>query len=292
MRISDIVRRHRRGMLFAVSLVVIENVAWIVEPSVFGRVIDAMIGAVGKPGSASPLVPLLVWIGVFGINSGVGAIRRSVDQRIYLGMFTEIATGVARSSFDRNLGVSQTTARVQLSREYIQFLQYRVPEIVEQVIAIGGALIGMAFFDMRIASACLIVLAPLVAINSLYSRRVVALHGEVHDSAEEAFEVIAAKDPERVRAYYAAMAVPQQKIANWGAFSFSLMRLVLLGIFLVVLYIAIDLDDFTTGNIYTIVAYIWTFVTSSEYLPDLMESLASLKDMSRRLYVEVGGAQA
>ena len=53
-------------------------------------------------------------------------------------MFTEIATGVAQSSFDRNLALSQTTARVQPSREYIQFMQYRVPEIVEQVIVIGG----------------------------------------------------------------------------------------------------------------------------------------------------------
>ena len=154
------------------------------------------------------------------------------------------------------------------------------------MIAIGGALIGMAFFDIRIASACLVVLVPLVAINRLYNRRVVALHGDVHDSAEEAYEVVATGNPEQVRLYYAGIAVPQQKIANWGAFSFGLMRLVLLGIFLVVLYIAIDLDDFTTGNIYTIVAYIWTFVTSSEYLPDLMESLASLKDLSRRLHDE------
>jgi len=50
-----------------------------------------------------------------------------------------------------------------------------------------------------------------------------------------------------------------------------------------VLFIAIDLDDFTTGNIYSIVAYIWTFITSSEYLPELMESWTSLRDISKRL---------
>lgn len=51
-------------------------------------------------------------------------------------------------------------------------------------------------------------------------------------------------------------------------------------------YIAIDPDDFTTGNIYSIVAYIWTFITSSEYLPELMESWTSLKDISRRIKTE------
>jgi ABC-type multidrug transport system fused ATPase/permease subunit len=75
----------------------------------------------------------------------------------------------------------------------------------------------------------------------------------------------------------------KQKIANWGALNFGVMRFILLFIFLGVLYIAIDLDDFTTGSIYSIVAYIWTFITSSEYLPELMESWTSLKDVSSRL---------
>ena len=61
------------------------------------------------------------------------------------------------------------------------------------------------------------------------------------------------------------------------------MRLALLVIFIAVLYIAIDLDDFSTGAIYSIVAYIWTFITTSEYIPELLESWTSLKDISRRL---------
>ena len=34
--------------------------------------------------------PLGIWIAVFLVNSGVGSVRRSVDQRIYLDMFTEM----------------------------------------------------------------------------------------------------------------------------------------------------------------------------------------------------------
>ncbi len=61
------------------------------------------------------------------------------------------------------------------------------------------------------------------------------------------------------------------------------MRIFLLIIFLVVLFISIDLDNVSTGDIYSIVAYIWTFVTSSEYIPELMESWTSLKDIAKRL---------
>jgi len=112
------------------------------------------------------------------------------------------------------------------------------------------------------------------------------LQSTLHDSYEETFEVFSTRDPERVCSYYAELARSQQKIADWGAMSFGLMRSVLLVIFLVVLYISIDLDDFSTGNIYSIVAYLWTFVTSSEYLPELLESWTSLKDISKRLKAE------
>jgi ABC-type multidrug transport system fused ATPase/permease subunit len=286
MNLIELVRQFKRGIFIALSLVAIENIAWIVEPTLFGNVIDAMIDVAGGEASASILAPLLFWIAAFLTNSGVGGIRRSVDQRIYLNMFTEIATNVSRIAVEHHLSVSKTAARAQLSREYITFFQYRMPEILEQLIAIGGALIGLAFFDYRLALACSVVILPLILVNRVYNKKVVALQATLHDSFEETFEVFSGKDPERVRSYYTELARPQQKIANWGALSFGLMRTVLLVIFLVVLYIAIDLDDFSTGNIYSIVAYLWTFVTSSEYLPELLESWTSLKDISRRLKTE------
>jgi hypothetical protein len=64
------------------------------------------------------------------------------------------------------------------------------------------------------------------------------------------------------------------------------MRLVLLAVFLVVLWVSIDLDDFSTGQLYAIVAYLWTFVTSSEYLPELLESWTGIQDLTRRLRQE------
>ena len=49
-------------------------------------------------------------------------------------------------------------------------------------------------------------------------------------------------------------------------------------------YVCIDLDNFTTGKIYSVVAYLWTFIASTDYLPELMESMASVKDLNQRFY--------
>ncbi|HTY60407.1 MAG TPA: ABC transporter six-transmembrane domain-containing protein, partial [Bacteroidota bacterium] len=225
--LSDIVKQFRKGIIIALSLVVVEHVAWIIEPTLFGNLIDATIDELkGTPGS-SYVLPLCLWVCAFLVNSGVGTARRSVDQRIYLNMFTEIATRVSRAAVERRLSISQTAARAQLSREFITFFQYRIPEIGEQVIAIGGALIGLMFFDYRIALSCLFVVAPLLIVNRFYNRTVVSLQKQIHDSVEETYEVFATKDPEKVREYFTALALPQQRIADWGAVSFGLLRFVL-----------------------------------------------------------------
>jgi ABC-type multidrug transport system fused ATPase/permease subunit len=289
MRLVEIIRKYRRAFFFAVSLVVVEKLAWIVEPTLFGRLLDRLIAFFGAKGHISYTVPLILWIGVFAINSGVGAARRSIDEKIYLKIFTNIAVEVTESSREKGLDVAKTAARVELSRDYVTFLKRRVPDFIEQGFDLGGTAIALAFFDWRISLTCLLIVFPLAVINRFYGWKVKGLQKEFHDMREGVFEIFARKDSRHVRAYYEAMARPQRKIANLGALNFGLIRLFLLGIFLVVLFIAIDIDNLSTGQIYSVVAYLWTFVTSTEYLPDLMESYASLKDIQERVRREIPG---
>ncbi len=285
MKLTELLTRFKKGITVAISLVIVEHVAWIVEPAVFGKVIDALIErASGQAGSINAsLFPLFLWIGVFAINSGTGVIRRIVDQKIYLAMFTQLATDISTVAQEKKFRASKTAALAQLSEQYITFFQYRIPEIIEQVVQIGGAVIALAIFDWRISITCLTIILPLLLINGIYTRKVSGLQKDSHDIFENAYDVFSTQKPEEIHGYYAKSASIKQKIANWGALNFGVMRFILLFIFLAVLYISIDLDDFTTGSIYSIVAYIWTFITSSEYIPELMESWTSLKDISNRL---------
>ncbi len=285
MKLTELLARFKKGISLAVGLVIVEHVAWIVEPAVFGKVIDALIERASGQASSlnASLFPLFLWIGVFAINSGTGVIRRIVDQKIYLSMFTQLATEISTVAKEKKIRASKTAALAQLSEQYITFFQYRVPEIIEQVVQIGGTVIALAVFDWRISITCLTIVFPLLFINKIYTRKVSTLQKDAHDTFENTYDVFSSQKAEEIRNYYTKSAGIKQKIANWGALNFGVMRFILLFIFLAVLYISIDLDDFTTGSIYSIVAYIWTFVTSSEYLPELMESWTSLKDVSNRL---------
>jgi ABC-type multidrug transport system fused ATPase/permease subunit len=337
MNLMLLIKHYKRLIVFALMLVVIEDVAWIVEPYIFGKVIDAVIDVqifekkntiVQSPNKSeqekikeledegllpdsvstdttphnsiwdsikvslkdnpegSIFLPLALWILAFLINSGVGAFRRSIDPKIFLRIYTRIATSISRNSILRKISISKTTARVELSQQFIGFLEFRVPEIIQNAISIGGAVIALYFFDWIISLTCLLIVLPMYIINKLYMRKVGALQKEFHDNYEEIYDVFAKKDPVHVRDYYNNLAKPQKRIANWGAFNFAFMRFTLLIIFLVVLYVAIELDNFSAGELYSIVAYLWTFVSATEYMPELLENWSSMKDIARRLKEE------
>jgi ABC-type multidrug transport system fused ATPase/permease subunit len=286
MTLSEIIRRFGRGVAFAIVLVLIEKLAWIIEPTVFGHLLDRLIDAAQSKTHATYSLALFAWIGVFAVNSGVGAWRRSAGERIYQNMFINVAVSVAETSQEQGLDVAAAAARTELSREYITFLQRRVPDIIEQFFDLGGTVIALSFFDWRISLTCLAVAVPLMYINRLYTNRVTRYHKDVHDRKERLFDVFQKRDLRGIREYYEGLARPQIRIARWGAFNFFALRVFLLFIFLAVLYIAIDLDNLTTGKTYSVVAYLWTFITSTEYIPDLLESATSLREIQARVQRE------
>jgi hypothetical protein len=84
MQIKDVIRRFKGGIFVTTLLVMVENLAWIVEPSVFGAVIDAFINTVSGNESSSiqeRLTALAIWISIYALNSGSGAVRRILDQK-------------------------------------------------------------------------------------------------------------------------------------------------------------------------------------------------------------------
>jgi ABC-type multidrug transport system fused ATPase/permease subunit len=290
MHIIELFKRHKKGIYFAISLVIIENIAWIIEPTFFGQVIDAIFDdeAVfySNEWYYGIFIPLAWWTSMFLINSGVGSIRRYFDPRIFMNIFANIGTTVAKNSIEKDYSVSKTTARAQLSYEFIVFFEFRMPEIIENIIAIGGAIIALYFIDYRISLTCVGIILPLFFLSKYYSKKVSLHQKEFHDNYENMFDIFSQKEPSKINQYFINYANPQKKIGIWNAINFGIMRFFLLIIFLLVLYIAIILDGLSAGEIYSVVAYLWTFITATESLPELLESWTSLKDISKRIKTE------
>jgi ABC-type multidrug transport system fused ATPase/permease subunit len=282
MAFREIAIKYRYSIALILLFVLIENVSFIIEPTFFGKLLDSLIDHFYDHEKVDYILPLIIWIIVYLINVVGGTLHRLFNGSIYSKMYADIATDVVLESKSRGDPTSRMIVRAELVKEYIVFFKERLPEIMWQLSATAGAIIALFFYDYRIALVCLVVIIPIAYINNLNRKNVTLLQKEIHDNQEELFKIMENKDTTKIIQFYRNPILPKTRIARWNAFDYSSVKVLLVIIFIVVLFICVDVDKFTTGRIYSIVAYLWTFIASTEYLPELMESLASVKDLNTR----------
>jgi ABC-type multidrug transport system fused ATPase/permease subunit len=285
--ITQIVKNNKVSIGLVLIIILVENVAWIIEPTFFGKLLDALIDNFYKKENVNYMLPLIIWAFVFLINVAGGTISRFLSGKVYAKIYADVASDVILKSKKKRHSMSKMLARAELAKEYIIFLKDRIPEVLWQLTATIGGIVALFFYDWRIAGICLVVILPMILINNIYRKHVTKLQKSLHDTKEEMFQVVEGKDTAKIAEYYHSMVPPQISIAKWNAFDFGIVKVFLMVIFIVVLFICVDVDKFTTGGIYAIVSYLWTFIASTEYLPGLMESLTSVKDLDSRMKEEV-----
>ncbi|MCX6223772.1 MAG: ABC transporter six-transmembrane domain-containing protein [Bacteroidia bacterium] len=285
--LAQIVRNNKGAVTAVLLFTLLENVAWIIEPTFFGKLLDALIDDFYKDEHVNYMLPLFIWIIIYLFNVVGGTLSRLLSGKVYARIYADVATEVILKSKKNNHPITKMLARAELAKEYIVFLKDRIPEVLWQLSASIGGIIALFFYDWRIAGISVLVIFPIVLINNVYRKHVSKLQKTIHDTREEMNEVLEGEDTSRINEYYHSMVLPQSKIAKWSSFDYGIVKVLLMIIFIVVLFICVDVDKFTTGKIYAIVSYLWTFIASTEYLPGLMESLTSVKDLNTRMKEEV-----
>jgi ABC-type bacteriocin/lantibiotic exporter with double-glycine peptidase domain len=286
MTFKEIALKYKYSIGSILLFVLVENVSFIIEPTFFGKLLDSLIDHFYDHEKADYFLPLVIWIIVYLINVIGGTLHRLYNGSIYSRMYANIATDVVLESKCREEKFSKMLVRAELVKEYIAFFKERLPEVMWQLSATAGAIIAIFFYDYRIAAVCLIVIIPIAVINNLNRKKVTSLQKDIHDNQEELFYLIESRDTSKISQFYLNTISPKTRIARWNAFGYGSVKVLLIVIFVAVLFICVDVDKFTTGRIYAIVAYLWTFIASTDYLPELMESLASMKDLNTRFRTE------
>jgi ABC-type multidrug transport system fused ATPase/permease subunit len=282
MAFRQILLKYRYSIALLLLLVLIENVSWIIEPTFFGKLLDALIDHFYDHENIDYGLPLMIWIIVYFINVVAGSFHRLFNGGLYSKMYADVATNVIEESKSRGYLFSKILVRTELVKEYVTFLKERLPEVMWQISASAGAIIALFFYDYRIALVCLAIIGPIAYINNLNRKNVTRLQKDIHDNQEELYRLIETRDISKIYRFYFNMIGPKTMISRWNAFTHLSVKTLLVIIFIAVLFICVDVDKFSTGSIYSIVAYLWTFIAQTDYLPDLMESIGSVKDLNER----------
>ncbi len=277
------------GIIVVLVLVAIQQGTWVCEPWIFGRVIDDVIPDTDASGQSLPRTwnmlyhALPWWLLVFAVNTIAGGVLRIASERVYGRMYARVAEGLATRAKESKVSVAVTASRAELGRELVAFFEERVPAAMTDFVSLVGVLIALYTYDWRISAACFTILVPLFFVLRAYDRNVSRLTEDMNALREQNTTIFANEPPEGVLGHFNKVADIKRSIGTWNSINFGALRGALLVVFVAVLYVSIDLDGLSTGDVFAIVTYIWTYVTAIESIPDLLENLTSVRDVRKRL---------
>ena len=208
---------------------------------------------------------------------------KMLDTRVFARIYTDLAGSLVLRSHADGVDPSIIAARSALSREYIAFLERDVPAAMFAIVGLLVSLTALFWLDVPVGAACLVLFLPLAAINRWLARRSLALNAGLNDRLEHEVRVLREGRPTTERRHFAALGAWRVRLSDAEAKAFGAMELSVVALFAVALWRLAEGDVSRAGDIYATFAYVWKYVVALDQVPLLVQQVAKLKDIGRRL---------
>jgi ABC-type multidrug transport system fused ATPase/permease subunit len=269
---------YRWPILRTYGLTLLENLFELLYPWAIGIAIDGLF-----KGNYVNLLPLAIaWL----THIITGVIRQIYDTYTFTHIYSNLATTVVLEQDKQGVSTSQIVARSALSREFVDFFEYDVPQIITTLFAFIGALVMLFLYDRQIGGYCLTLLIPLLVVNRVYARRSRHLNQKLNDQLEAEVEVLSDRVPKSIYLHYSLLAKWRVRLSNAEAANDGLMQLFIFGLSITVLIRMVALPHIQSGDIYAVTAYLWNYVESLDKVPRLVQQFSRLQDIGDRMQTE------
>lgn len=275
--IKSIAKNNKKRLFYTFSLVTLENVLFITYP-VFGSfAVNAMISGYVWSSLSYSLLVIIIW--------GIGAARRAVDTRAFARIYAELAVPVVLSQREKGLDTSAITARVALSRQFVDFFEQHLPTLIMSGFSIVGAAAMLLFLEFWSgATACLILLFFGFLLPK-YAKTNDLLYLKLNDRLEKEVTVIEQKEHYHLNKHYDWLAHLRIRLSNREAAGYLWIGVASAILFGVTVINLATTKGVQAGHIYAVITYLWTFAMSLDDAPRLLEQFSNLKDIGKRVEV-------
>lgn len=253
---------------------IFENVAFMLYPIFGGFAINKILAGDTK-------IALIYIFIIFGIWF-LGAIRRKIDTYAFSKIYANLAVNIILNERSSATQISQTTARVALSREFINFFEHSFPMLFTSVVSILGSVFMLYFYEPIVATFCLIIIAVLTPFLPRYIRKNDRLYLKLNNRNENEVNLIERGDKTAVTRHYDLLSRIRITISNREAMGYLIVGAICALAFSLAAYILSNKNT-DAGYIFTVMNYIWTFAISLDDAPRLIEEFSQLKDIGKRV---------
>lgn len=272
-----IAMQNFKKLALTFSLVIAENGLFLVYPILAGIAIDAII-------RGQTAIAMIYAVIVF-VGWGLGAMRRKVDTIVFSKIYADLAVKVIMNEKISRQNTSATIARASLSRELVDFFELHFPIFFTSVVSIFGSAFMLLFIEPYLGIAVFVVLVCLAMLLPKYIAKNDHLYLKLNNQIEKEATRIGIGDENILKRHYGLLATIRIKISNREAFSYFIIGVIgalLFGVAIVLL------SGASAGHIYSVLTYLWTLLISLDDAPGLIEEFSKLKDIAKRVNIEIG----
>ena len=264
---------YRGRVALSLLLVIAEAAGQVVFPFVIGVALDDYLGGSNRG--------LVVFAAVGLVTMLLATVRRLHDVRFY----SRIYERAGSTDFAREAGLSEKTARLNMLREVVDFLEHSMPELVGSVSAFVGTLVFLAALSVPVFVGALVMTALIVAIYAATTRRTVVFNRGYNDEYERQVDVLRRNDSALTRQHIGLLNSWTIKLSDLDAINYalSLTLTVALQLFAIVTSTRQGMDE---GALLSVVLYVFEFSATASLLPISWQEYLRLRDILKRLRSE------
>lgn len=268
-----LLRHYRWPVALTWVLVLLENTLLALIPLFIGRAIDALLGH--ESGALWEIA------GVMAALLIVASGRRAYDTRCYGTMRVRFGAEVVNRIRERP--VSQVNARLDMSREMVDFLEEHVPELLTAVVQVVVSIVILWTFDRRLGMTALAVVVSLTVIYALFHRRFYRLNRDLNTQTEQQVAVLEQRKPASLLSHLQRLRRHEIRLSDTEVFLYAGLFVGMFGFILANLWLASTLPAVTAGMIFAILSYSWELVESGITLPVVLQQWSRLSEIRGRL---------
>lgn len=275
--IKSIAKNNKKRLFYTFSLVTLENLLFITYPLFGSFAVNAMMSGDVWASLSYSLLVLIIW--------GVGAMRRAVDTRAFARIYAELAVPVVLGQREKGLDTSAITARVALSRQFVDFFEQHLPTLIMSGFSIVGAAVMLLWLEFWSGVTACLILFFFGLLLPKYAKTNDLLYLKLNDRLEKEVNVIEEKSHYHLNKHYNWLAKLRIRLSNREAMGYLWIGLAAAILFGVTVVNLANTKGVQAGHIYAVITYLWSFAMSLDDAPRLLEQFSNLKDIGKRVEV-------
>lgn len=269
-------KEHPLIMSLTWGIVLLETLLDAVMPLFIGVEIDGLL--------LRNYFYLYLTIGVFLLLILISVLRRIYDTRAYGSL--KVLLGHKVNARHQNESASIRNARLNMSRELIDFLEHHLPEVIASIIQIVTSLAILYSFDANLAVAALCTLLVISAIYSVFHNSFYKLNYDLNEKLEQQVDNLSSKV--RLLAFLKSLKEVEIKISDKEAYLYGLVFLCMGSLLIFNILQAASIKEVTAGSIFSTVIYTWQYIEAIILLPTTLQLYTRLQEIERRLNLPRG----